>query len=311
MEKKIAVIGGINMDICGKSAEKIIAFDSNPGKVTLSFGGVARNIAENISRLGASVRFLSAFGNDLFGREIKEHCEQVGMDLSMAVNFDFPTSTYLFVADEEGEMQVAINDMSIYKNITPNVIEERLEKINACDYVVLDTNYEKETLEFILKNVNSPVIIDAVSIVKVRKLLDVLDKIDFLKPNKIEAEFLSGIQIVDEKSLVLAGEKLLSLGIKNVLITLGSRGVYIANSTTRKLIPAIETNVVNSTGAGDSFVGGFTYGLQREFDFEKSAILGVCASSITLQSNETVSPLMNESNLLEKFNNYNYTVKSL
>ncbi|MEG2002843.1 MAG: carbohydrate kinase family protein [Clostridia bacterium] len=300
MSKKIAVIGAVNMDICGKSNGTIIPFDSNLGKVSLSFGGVARNIAENLRKLNVDVSFLTAFGNDLFGREIQDHCLEIGMNLSLSQNFDYPTSTYLFVADENGEMQVAINDMTIYKKITTDIIATNLAEINSCDYVVLDTNYEKEVIEYICKNVTIPIVIDAVSIAKSKKLLDVLNKIDYLKPNKIEAEFLSNTKIVDEKSLRKSADTLLGLGVKNVLITLGEHGVYFANATTKQLVPAIKTAVVNSTGAGDSFVGGFVYGLANDYDVVTAVKLGVAASSITLQSNETVSPHMCEETLLKR-----------
>ena len=295
--KKIAVIGGINMDISGKSLGAIIPFDSNIGKIKLSYGGVARNIAENIARLGVSVDFFSAFGNDMFGREILADCKALNIDTSHSEFMDHPTSTYLFVSDNQGEMQVAVNDMSIYDKITVKMCEKNLHAINECDYVVLDTNFPKEVLCFYLNNIKKPIIMDAVSIPKLSKVVDVLDKVTYFKPNRLEAEFLSGIKIVDNESCEKAAIKLVAKGIANVLITLGCDGVMIANKKECKIIPAIKTEVVNATGAGDSFVGGFTYGLVKGYDIKDAVKCGVATSAFTLLSEETVSKEMSEENL--------------
>ena len=295
--KKIAVIGAINMDISGKSQGEIISFDSNIGRIQLSYGGVARNIAENIARLGVQVEFFSAFGNDMFGREILSSCQQLGISTKYSEKIDCPTSTYLFVSDNEGEMQVAVNDMSIYDNITVEMCKKNLEFINECDYVVMDTNFPKDVLIFYLNNITKPIIMDAVSIPKLSKVVDCLDKVTYFKPNRLEAEFLSGMKIVDEYSGKMAGAKLVALGIKNVLITLGGEGVVVASQNGCEIIPAIKTKVVNATGAGDSFVGGFTYGLAQDYSIFQSVKCGVATSSFTLLSEDTVSKEMSIENL--------------
>ncbi|HRW31147.1 MAG TPA: PfkB family carbohydrate kinase, partial [Emcibacteraceae bacterium] len=126
----IAVIGGANMDICGASMAALSMHDSNPGKVTISPGGVGRNIAENLSLLGVSCQFFSAVGDDIFGDQLIKEGEKSGIDMSGVLRIaGMRTSTYLAVLDEQGDMAVSINDMEIVGEITPDYIDIHHENI--------------------------------------------------------------------------------------------------------------------------------------------------------------------------------------
>ena len=97
----VVVVGGVNIDIGGQSFSSLVTADSNPGRISMSLGGVGRNIAHNLSLLGTDVRLLTAFGDDIHGQRIISSCAELGIDISHALRVsDCPTSTYLYVADE-------------------------------------------------------------------------------------------------------------------------------------------------------------------------------------------------------------------
>ena len=121
------VVGGVNVDIGGKSFAPLIAADSNPGTVKISLGGVGRNIAHNLSLLGTDVRMLTAFGDDVHGQRIAASCSELGIDASHARRITGgTTSTYLYLTDEKGEMALAVSDMEICKKITPTYLAGNL-----------------------------------------------------------------------------------------------------------------------------------------------------------------------------------------
>ena len=121
------VVGGVNMDIGGRSHAPLVAADSNPGTVTMSLGGVGRNIAHNLSLLGTDVRLLTAYGDDLNGERVAASCSELGIDLSRALKVaGGATSTYLYLTDDRGEMALAVSDMEICKKITPAYLAGQL-----------------------------------------------------------------------------------------------------------------------------------------------------------------------------------------
>ena len=99
-------IGAANVDICGRSKNPIIMADSNPGAMSISLGGVTRNICENLARLGGSVKLISALGSDLYGHMIREESTAAGIDMSQCMTVEgHPSSTYMSLLDERGEMR--------------------------------------------------------------------------------------------------------------------------------------------------------------------------------------------------------------
>ncbi|ELI6442400.1 winged helix-turn-helix transcriptional regulator, partial [Aeromonas salmonicida subsp. salmonicida] len=114
------VIGGANMDICGCSHDNLRIGDSNPGRVRTSAGGVGRNIAENLARLGTDTRLLTAVGNDQYGHHLLEVSQRAGVDVRQVLVLEGQaTSCYLSLHDGSGEMSCAVNDMAIIDQLTP------------------------------------------------------------------------------------------------------------------------------------------------------------------------------------------------
>lgn len=287
------VVGGVNVDIGGRSHEPLVAADSNPGSVTMSLGGVGRNIAHNLSLLGTDVRILTAYGDDLYGQRVAASCSELGIDASHALRLsDCATSTYLYLTDPDGEMALAVSDMEICKRITPAYLSANLGLLQNAQVVVADTNIPAESLQYLADNCSAPLFVDPVSTAKAEKLRPILHKIHTLKPNRLEAELLSGVKITSLADVEKAADKLTELGVHRMFISLGSDGVYAAMGDKRMRLPNIPGSMVNTTGCGDASMAAIVWAYLEGMDLESTALAGLAAGSIAMESQETINPNM-------------------
>ena len=295
------VVGGVNVDIGGRSHAPLIAADSNPGTVSVSLGGVGRNIAHNVSLLGADVRLLAAYGDDLHGQQVESSCAGLGIDLSHGLKVSGgTTSTYLYLTDEQGEMALAVSDMSICEKITPEYLAEKSTVLDNARVVVADTNIPAESLRWLAENCAAPLFIDPVSTTKAEKIRDILGKVHTLKPNKLEAELLSGVPIRNKADLEKAAEKLLSTGLQRLFISLGGDGALAADETGCHWLKTIPGNMVNTTGCGDAFMAALVWSYLEGLSLEDSARAGLAAGSIAMESEQTINPNMSAEALKER-----------
>ena len=298
------VVGGVNVDIGGKSFAPLIASDSNPGTVKLSLGGVGRNIAHNMSLLGTDVRMLTAFGDDVYGQRVAASCAELGIDASHACRVaGGTTSTYLYLTDEKGEMALAVSDMEICKKITPAYLASNLSLLQNAQLVIADCNIPEESLIYLAENCTAPLFCDPVSTTKAEKLRSILHKIHTLKPNRLEAEILSGVKIETDEDVEKAAQRLLELGVHRLFISLGSKGVYAAMGDRKLLIPNLPGRMVNTTGCGDAFMGAIGWAYLEGMDLKETALAGLAAGAIAMESEETINPAMSATAILNKIKN--------
>ena len=289
------VVGGVNVDIGGRSFKALVGEDSNPGEVMTSLGGVGRNIAHNMSLMGIDVRLLSAYGDDLNGERVAASCSELGIDLSHALRVPgATTSTYLYITDPDGEMALAVSDMEVCKKITPEYLSKNLALLQNAQVVVADANIPEESLKFLADNLFVPFFVDPVSTVKAEKIRDILPKIHTLKPNKIEAELLSGVKIENEEDAEKAAKALIEKGIRRVFISMGSKGVFAATAKESLWHGIIPGKMVNTTGCGDAFMGALVWAYLEGMSLEETAAAGLAAGSLAMESDETINPLMCE-----------------
>lgn len=287
------VVGGVNVDIGGRSHGPLVAADSNPGSVSITLGGVGRNIAHNLSLLGTDVRLLTAYGDDLNGQRVAASCSSLGIDLSHALRVSgSATSTYLYLAGPDGEMALAVSDMEICSRITPAYLAANLPLLQNAQVVVADTNLPPESLRYLAENCTAPLFIDPVSTKKAEKLLPILGKIHTLKPNRLEAELLSGVRIEGPEDVKKAADRLLQLGVHRLFISLGSDGVYAAMEGCEVRLPNLPGRMVNTTGCGDAFMAAIVWAYLEGMDLKATALAGLAAGSIAMESSETINPNM-------------------
>ena len=287
------VVGGVNVDIGGRSFAPLVDADSNPGTVHTSLGGVGRNIAHNMSLMGVDVRMLTAFGDDANGQRVAASCSELGIDLSHALRLsDANTSTYLYLTDEKGEMALAVSDMEVCKRITPAYLASNLALLQNAQVVVVDTNIPEESLIYLAENCTAPIFCDTVSTKKAEKIRPILHKIHTLKPNRLEAELLSGVKIETMDDVKKAADKLLEMGVHRLFISMGSEGVYAAMGDQRLHLKNLPGNMVNTTGCGDAFMAALVWAYLQGSDLRETALAGLAAGSIAMESAETINPQM-------------------
>lgn len=297
------VVGGVNVDIGGRSFAPLVAADSNPGAVTTSLGGVGRNIAHNMSLMGIEVRLLTAYGDDLNGERVAASCSELGIDLSNALRIPgATTSTYLYLTDPEGEMALAVSDMSVCEKITPAYLAANLTVLQNAQVVVADCNIPAESLQYLAENLTVPLFVDPVSTAKAEKLRPILNKIHTLKPNRLEAELLSGVKIETPEDAARAADALTELGVHRMFISLGSEGVLAAMGDNKLRLPNIPGHMVNTTGCGDAFMAALVWAYLEGSDLEKTAKAGLAAGSIAMESTETINPEMSAEALKARMN---------
>ena len=300
----VTVVGGVNVDIGGRPEAALVARDSNPGAVHSSLGGVGRNIAHNMALLGLDTRLLTAFGDDLNAQKLAASCGELGIDISQSpVIPGGRTSTYLFINDERGDMALAVSDMEIYRHLTPQALAQRHKLLDASQVVVLDTNIPEESIVWLAENCAAPLFADPVSTAKAVKLKPVLGKLHTLKPNRLEAELLSGVPITGEASLNKAADALLETGLRRVFISLGADGVFAADHSGRVQLPCLPAELVNATGCGDAFMAAIAWAYLRGTDLADTARAGLASSSIAMESKETINPAMSEEALESRLMN--------
>ena len=227
----VVIIGSANIDVAGYSHESLNYADSNPGKIKFTPGGVGRNIAQNLALLGNKAWLLSAVGSDFYGQSLLTQTNQSGVyvDKCLIVPGE-NTSSYLSLLDNTGEMLVAINDMNISNAITAEYLAQHREFIQRAKVIVADCNISEEALAWILDNAaNVPVFVDPVSAWKCVKVRDRLNQIHTLKPNRLEAETLSGIALSGCEDVAKVAAWFHQHGLNRLVLSMGGDGVYYSD----------------------------------------------------------------------------------
>ena len=281
---KIIVIGGANIDICATTAGPFVARDSNPGTVRTAPGGVARNIAHNLALLGDEVKLVSIFGDDGFGRMLRDNCKHLGIDISLSQTVrGARNACFVSINGSDGELFGGVADMAVTGLMTPEWLEARLPEINKADAVVADTNIPADTLAFLVGSCLPPLYIDAVSSAKVGRLREALamerlheGKVFAVKCNRLEAEALAWLTKYESD-------------IERLYISMGSEGVIIREDGQEKQLPAQPvTGIVNATGAGDAMLAGIVHA-GPDASAEEAAAFGQECARCALLSPEAVS----------------------
>ena len=260
MEGYVVVIGAANIDIGGTPDNTLIPADSNPGHISINYGGVARNIAHNLCLLGVPVKFITAIGGDVLGEEMIRHCESIGMDTSHVIRIpDETSSMYLYINENNGDMHVAIDQMTICSKITPEYIASISNVINGAAAVVIDTNISTDTLAALKEICEAPIYVDPVSTALAERVKPYLDGIDTIKPNRLEAEYLTGMTIQTEADYRAAASAILDMGVRRVFMSMGSEGMIAADKNNMYIVGEYPTEVVCTTGAGDSAIAAIVW----------------------------------------------------
>lgn len=283
MNRRVAVVGGINMDIGGSPAGELLAGDSNPGRICLRPGGVGRNIAHDLRLLGLEVRLVTALGADANGEALLKSCRELGLDTELSLVLPGERSpVYLYITDRRGDMQLAVSDMDVMARLTPERLAPLLGELNGCAAVVLDANLPEESIRFLSENCTAPLYADPVSNAKAPRLQKALGRLRAVKPNRLEALALTG-----EAEPERAARRLLESGVRQVFLSLGAEGLLAAEGERLLRLPCRELPVVNTNGAGDAATAAVVWAGVQGLDLEEAAQAALLAGALTAASPDT------------------------
>jgi ribokinase len=281
---KIGVIGSINMDLVVRAAHFPKPGETvSGGDLAMFPGGKGANQAVAITRMGSDVSLLGRAGKDVFGPELRSKLEDEGIDVSeVKLLSDHATGVALIVLDHSGQNTI-VSSSGANDVIEPEELRPILENWKGIDCLVLQMELPLEAVESAIELARDrelQVILNAAPAnLRARKWFR---KLAALVVNETEAELLSGMQVVDLESARAAGESLCSAGCATVIITLGPEGALLFDHDCVEHVPAVEVEVVDTTGAGDAFVGAYT-AMRAAGKTELAAVqYGVCAGALAV-----------------------------
>lgn len=293
--RRIVCIGGAVIDRKYAARAPFVPATSNPVDGYRSLGGVARNVAENLARLGVETGFISLLGDDEPGREIFAAMRRVGIDMSQAiVTSDAPTAEYVALMGPDQDLYVAAANMRIFDLFSADLIDRVWPHLAAAAWVFADCNLSADALNRLIQRKRASrclLAIDAVSIPKVRRLPGDLGGIDLLFLNLDEAgEVLGETFEPTPEAAVVAAEALRAKGVAAALVSLGARGLAFAENGKSGVIPAVAATPVDTTGAGDAMIAATLHGVFMGDALGTAARAGALLAALTTETSATVHP---------------------
>lgn len=286
---KISVLGSINMDM-------VLNIDKMPkvGETIFSNGlhsipgGKGANQAIAAKRLGAIVYMIAKVGNDSNGQILKQKLIKNDINTEYVfVDEEKPTGTAVILVDNKANNSIIVAPAA-NMNINLHEIDKSQEAIKNCEILIAQFETPIETTLRAFKKAKQLSKITILNPAPAKEISEELLKYcDVIVPNETEAQYLTGIEIKDLTSAKQAAGKFLEKGVKYVIITLGANGAALISKDKAEIVPAYKVNAVDTTAAGDTFIGGFSAKLDiKKFDFEsvKQAVkFGNKCSSIAVK----------------------------
>lgn len=285
---KVTVIGSINVDT-NLRVHQIV----RPGETIhasahyIAAGGKGANQAVAAARSGAGVSFIGAVGSDAPGKEMLNLLKKEGIDTSGIIVIDNEATGQAFImVDDKGQNAITIYGGANVK-FDDGVFTGKSCLLTACDFVI--AQFETPLAPIVkgfkmARNAGAKTILNPAPAMEEipEKLLQVTD---LIVPNETEAETITGVKVIDEESAKKAASKLHALGVQAVIITLGSKGAFFDFLGQSELIPAFKVKAVDTTAAGDTFIGAMSNVLKSDLSNLKEAIIFANkASSLTVQN---------------------------
>ena len=290
-EHYVLLAGGANLDVLGFSAAPLIPRDSNPGRIRFGAGGVIRNVAENLSLLGIRTELITATGSGTDGEFIRNHCISAGIGIRHSITLkEDISSTYIAMMDSDGDMALALSDMSTTDHITPEYLRSKKNVIAGAGIIAADTNLSFESLEYLATGFpGSRLCIDPVSVAKALKLRPLLGNIHTLKMNRLEAESITGFPLNSRKEIRRAGDFFREKGTRRIFITSGKGGVYWADQKGEGFHIPPAVTLINATGAGDAFTAGVVFSTLQNFTIHETLKFSSALAGLTIAGEEAVN----------------------
>ncbi|MCK3684372.1 ribokinase [Maribellus sp. YY47] len=245
-----------------------------------AMGGKGANQALAAYKLGGDVKFITSLGKDVNGENTLKYYRREGLDVEASLIVeDTPSGTAMIWVDAEGENCIVITP-GANKKLSPKYILENKDEIISADILLLQMEIPYQTVKTICDiayRAGKKVILNVAPACKIEA--EVLQKVDVLVVNETEAEVISGTTI-DKMGMEGVVDRLLSLGVKSVVLTLGKKGCIMKGQDQQFVVPAFSVKAVDTTAAGDTFCAALAAELGRGHDWEQALRFASAASAI-------------------------------
>lgn len=301
---RVACIGGAAVDRTYSAAAAITPRTSNPATGRVSFGGVARNIAENLARLQVATSFATLIGDDDNGRMLLRHLIDLGVEVSSVTTVNGrATAEYVAILDVDGDLALGAADMAIFDQFSLRHLDLIWPRLAEAQWIIADCNLPASILHEVIARCaagSQRLAIDAVSTAKIGRLPRSLHGVDLLFLNQDEALAYLGLPRGD--AALTAAEAAMMLrkkGAHEVIVTFGAEGLAIASVDGVSSVPATPCRFLNATGAGDALIAGAIYRLLAGDALIDAARAGAALAALTTECNESVRPDLSPALLAE------------
>lgn len=286
MVKKITVFGSFVVDLMARTPHLPVPGETVKGSMfKMGPGGKGFNQGVAAHKAGAQVTMITKLGKDTFANVALDAMKELNMDTSKVfITEKTETGSALILVDENTSQNEIVVVLGACNTISDEEVESISDIVKASEYLLtqLETNTSAidKIIDIAYQN-GVKVILNTAPIQPISD--DILGKVDLITPNEVEAEILTGICIDNEENAKKAAEWFFSKGVKNVLITLGGRGVFIATDEKQAIIPAYKVDAIDTTGAGDAFNGGLVAALAEGKDLWQAASFANALAAIAVQ----------------------------
>ena len=302
---EIVVIGSLNMDLSIRVPRIPLPGETISGGNLITFaGGKGANQAAACAHLGCQVTMVGAVGQDDFGQRMKEGLRKIGVNVSfIREEAAIPSGTAMILVDEAGENVIVLSP-GANSNVRIDPVVEEI--IHSAKILLLQLEIQPEIVIQainIASDAGVPVLLNPAPAIHLPP--EIFSKVDFLIPNETEASIMSGVDVVDIASAERAANLLLERGTRNVIITMGANGAFWATAHSTQVIPAMKINPVDTTGAGDAFIGGFAAALVDGKTIESALHIASAAGALAALKVGAQSSLPNRQELEQFLDQHN------
>lgn len=282
--KKIIVIGSSNVDMVVRTShlpapgEAILG-----GEFFMNQGGKGANQAVAIKRLGGNLIFMAKLGNDVLGRQSVGYFKKEGIDTRyIALDEDSASGVALISVDDHAENSIVVAS-GANMLLNEQDVDKMLEEMCEGDILLMQLEIPLQTVEYAARKAFGKGVKVVLNPAPARSLpKELFRHLYMVTPNRIEAEMLTGIKIANDADVEKVAEEICAMGVKNVIITLGSKGCLIREEGVSYRIDAFKVEPVDTTAAGDTFNGALCVGLSEGMDLKQAAVMASKASSIAV-----------------------------